>query len=570
MKFTSILTLTAALCAVTAAAPSKNDSCTLMSQQASKRGASMSYGAVKGCFESHPYRPDVAERSLRSVERMLSNFYAFVEQAKQDPVKVPGGSIFKSKPVDILGELARIRRKKDWKSDYEFQNAIAYLLLSVNDGHLSYTNYCYRTAVFRQPISLYAPVVNGKQSVRVFHVNTEFSSKGLPKDPASLTECEVLTINGKPAMQYVQEFTDRTSGISKDPGVRLNDAFASTSWVGDRWAISPGGFAYRWELPEKSSVDYTLKCPKNQTLKLTVPWDIRASDMFEIDYSKNQKAYWRYQCDANGYYDNYNDGKNSNNRANSAKRLTSPRFINGGVSIKGGVSVTVAPATTTFQRRGALPAEEASNTYDAPRNGKSGSKGPSVITQAKLVDYTTTTAFYKMNGSKYSDVCVAVISTQMAEFSDDDISDYSEFVQGFHKLQNQGCKKLILDMTNNGGGSVDFSYFINHVFFPKTEPYFVQDLKTNDLVREAAKKAIKRSRNAPPSIFDARFYVSAATDKTYKDTSMFLKDVKHKRAGSTVTFSQKNYFEHKWPFMKKIKPVQFKPENMAIITNGFW
>lgn len=38
--------------------------------------------------------------------------------------------------------------------------------------------------------------------------------------------------------------------------------------------------------------------------------------------------------------------------------------------------------------------------------------------------------------------------------------------KAFFIASNNRGKKLILDMTNNGGGSVDFAYFTNLILFP--------------------------------------------------------------------------------------------------------
>ncbi|KAF9938633.1 hypothetical protein BGZ65_012508 [Modicella reniformis] len=544
------------------------DACGVIAKEAVTRDKSLSYGAVKGCFEAHKFNPDIAEKTLNSLESLLGNFYAFVDQAKEDPAKV-ARSPFKTPPVDLMKELSKIRKKK-WKNDYEFHMALTFLTFSLNDGHLAYRNYCYNTVTFTQPISLYAPVVNGVQSIRVFHVDTTDSRKGLPKDPASLVDCAVVTIDGQPALQAVQEFSDRTSAISKDPGVRLNDALASTSWYNDQWSSSPGGFASRWELPKKPTMDYTIQCgtDKNvRTLNLTVPWIIQPSDNFEYHYFDDIESYWAIQCTPPDDISNYANMNRETEVVASAPQdsaiLAPPRRDD--VRVWDGGDVLRAPAMTMFRERGKI----AKPLGPGVRNSRAGAKEPSVITQARLAHRSSTTAFYRLTGSKVSDACVAVIATEEVEDFKSDATDYMDMIKGFQKLQDQGCKKLILDMTNNGGGSVDFAYFVNRLFFPNTKPYFVQDLKDTSLVQTAAKQAIKRPHAG--SIFDARTFMSAASGKAFKDASMFLKGVNHRRAGSAVAFTQKSYFPHHWPFLplEKGKQLRFRPENMAIVSNGF-
>ncbi|KAI1317946.1 hypothetical protein EDD11_007468 [Mortierella claussenii] len=555
---------------IAAPKPKALDACGLMAKEAMGKTNQLSYASVKGCYEAQKFNPDVAAKTLSSIENALGNFYAFVDQAKEDSTNVPG-SPFKTPTVDLMKELAKIRQKKDWKSDYEFQMALTYLLASANDGHLAYRNYCYRTAVFQQPISLYAPVVDGVQSVRVFFVDTTVSKKGLPKDATSLNDCTVVTIDGQPALQAVQEFTDRTSAISKDPGVRLNDALASTSWY-QNWSSSPGGFASRWEVPKKDAMDYTLQCGTGssaKTVKLTVPWSITPSDMFEYNLYTNVKGYWKIQCQAmDSSFNSVKRNKKSRSESGPVAsavldQVKMPRRgdVRRGPFAQDGGDAAVAPATTVFRERGTITRPEGGH-----RDGRDAAAA--IITRAKLVHETTTTVFYKLNGSKYADTCVAVIATEEATFHEDDSSDYTEFIKGFQKLQDQGCKKLILDMTNNGGGSVDFAYFVNQLFFPNAKPFFEQDLRASSLVQAAARQAIKKT--SAHSTFDAKGYNSVATGKPFKDASMFLKGVNQKRGGSTVRFTQRSYFAYKWPFLPlKSKQLNFTPQNMAIVTNGF-
>ncbi|KAF8937255.1 hypothetical protein EDD21DRAFT_86681 [Dissophora ornata] len=546
--------------------PPKLDACGLLAKQAQVSGSSLSYDAVKGCFEAQTFKPDVADKVLTSLENVLGNFYVFLDQAKAGP-NASAGSPLLTPTVDVMQELNKIRQKKDWKSDYEFQMALSYLTSSLNDGHLAYQSDCYRTVTFQQPLSLYAPVVNGAQSVRVFFVDTSITQKGLPKNPSSLNDCNVLTIDGQPALQAIQKFTDRSSAISKDPGVRLNDALASTSWYTE-WSSSPGGFASRWEVPDKASMDYTIQCDGDANVQsITVPWTIKPSDMFESDSFKNAKTYWEVQCSVSGSFADSAKKNLHNKRQDSSsdgavwqapRRGDSRRILDGGAS-------TVAPATAIFHRRGEIT-EPKAGPSDSSRGGSTTS---STISHAKLVHTSSTTAFYMLLGANVSNTCVAVIASEDAADFNIDSSDYTDLIKGFQILQDQGCVKLIFDMTNNGGGSVDFAYFVNQLFFPDAKPYFVEDLRDNSLVQAASKQAIKYPK--AHSMFDARIYNSMATGRPYKDASMFLKGVNQKRGGSTVTFTQKNYFPYSWPFLPlaKGKALKFTPQNMAIITNGF-
>ncbi|KAF9578332.1 hypothetical protein BGW38_005919, partial [Lunasporangiospora selenospora] len=514
----------------------KVDPCSTLASQGKSSDSILTWEAVRGCYQAQAYDPAHAAKILTSVENLVGNVYVFLDQAKA-PSKAP----FRTPQVDIMAELKKFRTRK-FKSDYEFNMALTYMTFSVNDGHFAYRNDCYKTATFTQPISLYAPVVDGVQNIRVFYADE--AQKGVPK--GGLTDCVVSTIDGVPALKAVQDFTDRTSAISKDPGVRLNDALASTSWYNE-WMVSPGGFSKRWEVPAKATMEYTIQCGAAAPQKLTVPWIVQPSDAFLPHTFKDTKTYWNVQCLAPlSPYDN----SRKNNDVDPRRSNDAPGHRTNGL--------IEAPGTKIFRERGSI------RLPSGGRNGRNGA--PAIISKAKEVLLTATTAFYQINKSN---TCVAVIASEEAAYFKFDPSDYLEFIAGLEKLRDGGCKKLILDMTNNGGGSVDFAYFINLLFFPKAKPYFVEDLRSNNLAQAAAKIAIKQSR--VQSVFDARGYVSMATNKVYTDHSMFTKGVNYKRGGTTSTYTQKNYFEYGWSFLPLAanRTLPWAAKDMAIVTNGF-
>ncbi|KAK3828656.1 MAG: hypothetical protein J3Q66DRAFT_410106 [Benniella sp.] len=221
---------------------------------------------------------------------------------------------------------------------------------------------------------------------------------GVPKD--SIVVCIVTTIDGEPALQAIQKFTDRASGYSKDPGVRLNDALASTSWS-EEWSINPVGFARRWEVPNKGTMEYKIKCGSKSSRKITVPWIIKPTRL------RNSMA------------------------------------------------------------------------------------------------------------------CVAVNVSEDTNGFDTDPAAYLDFIEGLESCEMVDAQKLILDMTDNGGGLVGFAYFINKLFFPEAKPYFVQDQRANTYIQGAAKIAVK---HATSTIFDIRIFIRIATGETFKDASMYTKE----------------------------------------------
>lgn len=136
MKIASILSLAVALCVVSSDAAGtqkpRSDPCSDLAAKAKDATSELPYKTVKGCYEAQAFNRGVAQKTIASLESLLSNFYAFTDIAK-DPTHAP----FETPRVDLLGGLKKIGAKK-WKSDYDFQMALYYHLASVNDGHLAY------------------------------------------------------------------------------------------------------------------------------------------------------------------------------------------------------------------------------------------------------------------------------------------------------------------------------------------------------------------------------------------------------------------------------------------------
>ncbi|KAF9196441.1 hypothetical protein BGZ49_002828, partial [Haplosporangium sp. Z 27] len=203
MKFTSILSLAAALGAVSAAVSDHHthvDPCATFGAQVSNPNATITLQAVNDCYKAQKFDHNVAKKTIQSLENLYGNFYAF-----KDSARVKTGVPFETPRVDVLRGLKEIGAKK-WKSDYEFQTAILLFLTTLNDAHVSYQVNCYNSVGFVQPLFLYSPVVDGKQSIRVLRT---VPGPGVPTE--SIDDCEVTEIDGVPALKAIQEWADLTS-----------------------------------------------------------------------------------------------------------------------------------------------------------------------------------------------------------------------------------------------------------------------------------------------------------------------------------------------------------------------
>ncbi|KAG0005187.1 hypothetical protein BGZ65_011752 [Modicella reniformis] len=247
-----ILTVSVAVLATfTAAAPiptpSPEDPCRVLGS----KDQGITYDEVAACYQYIPYDANVAVSTLKTVHTLFDEFYVFRDSALTPNLAHP----FTSGPVDIVDELNKIGQT-DYQNDYQFHSALVKVIDSLNDAHAAYAVDCYAAYHFAQALTLYAPVIEGQQSIRVF----------IDLEKRGYDDCEVLTIDGQEAFPYIRAFAE-TIGFSKDSGVRLNQALASYIYDQERgeFVLSSGRFSERVTLPGKGSLTYELQCANSPT-----------------------------------------------------------------------------------------------------------------------------------------------------------------------------------------------------------------------------------------------------------------------------------------------------------------
>ncbi|KAF0548162.1 peptidase s41 family protein [Gigaspora margarita] len=127
----------------------------------------------------------------------MSNYYVFLNQAKEEP---PKG--FTYQPVDLIKELEPLR-KETFKSDYDFVAALRNIISKLKDGNTQNINICYHNFIYDQNLTLYSVITTDnenkqKQIIKVFDNKL---------DPSN-NDCEVTEIHGKPALQAIIDFAN--------------------------------------------------------------------------------------------------------------------------------------------------------------------------------------------------------------------------------------------------------------------------------------------------------------------------------------------------------------------------
>ncbi|CAG8624552.1 6375_t:CDS:2, partial [Dentiscutata heterogama] len=232
--------------------------CQKISDNIDAGAAYLNYTDVKACFESIPFNQTKAAQTIGTLKEYFNGFYAFLDQAKEDPK--PG---FTFRPINLINELDLLL-KNNYSYEYQFVYSVGDLIGELRDGHTSLLSRNYSIYEFFQGFSMYSVIKpDGTQQIKVFDDEI---------DPSTI-DCQVTHIDGKPAIDVITEFARNQSHQSRDLSVRFNYALASLAFGSRDFLISGQSFTFRVKLPTEPSTSYTLNCT-DKVSNITREWRI--------------------------------------------------------------------------------------------------------------------------------------------------------------------------------------------------------------------------------------------------------------------------------------------------------
>ncbi|CAG8658779.1 11939_t:CDS:2 [Acaulospora morrowiae] len=151
---------------------------------------------------------------------------------------------------------------------------------------------------------------------------------------------------------------------------------------------------------------------------------------------------------------------------------------------------------------------------------------------------------------------------------------YKSFVDGFNLLIQANVKKIVLDFTDNAGGIVDISSFLN-ILLLNLNYQDVYTLPDDMRVSKIAEFAFNRSTTenlVNDLIFNARLKRDIVTKQFFNTSEEFIGTNYYNREGDEVRFTN-NYMNKLTRYAtessKNITKLPWKPSDMIILTNGF-
>ncbi|KAF9913970.1 hypothetical protein BX616_009212, partial [Lobosporangium transversale] len=418
---------------------------------------------------------------------------------------------------------------------------------------------CYRHYLFIQPFELYAPVIDNVQTIRILQDKT-FSN---------LEDCEVVTIDGKNAIDAIQDWADINSSISKDRGVRLNKALASYTFDTDKkdYILSTGSFSTRATLPEHEKVVYQIKCPtspefpEGQEHHMDVKWDIyRLITWNEFD---STESFLTQNC----YKDT--DPQNTENQHRRRKR---------GQTADEQSTAMMEPQQRDTEKKEKKEGKVKSHNIDLQESIQAAieplnhqtihpiqrihkRQQPLPSPAVRLVYNGTSTAFYQL--LKRPEIGVVVIPTHSVNLK----TETSIMEQGFGLLYNAGVQNVILDLTANGGGYVTFAYDLVDWMFPldNITSVYQSDLRTPMSVKALSQVDLVNAEYN--GYHDPAAYSDPVTRQDFT-TNFFLQDRLIRRSRHRTSYSPLVLMNHNLGAFEMGMPWQHDAQRIVVMTDG--
>jgi len=394
------------------------------------------------CLKSFPFNETLRQNVLGNIARVF-DFFTFEDFYLNSPPP------FQESTTNIRADISRIN-STTYKTDYDFNRAVYDFTTQLNDGHTRWFPNCYTSFQNLLPAPVVTLEENGVQNVFVAPDSVEFVSllgtnftdyfEQLGFNWQRLAGAKVLEIEGIDAYAWADHVASTQSGNYLDHGVRVNSAFSS-------YRISDTDFSQRFgdiagpQFPDQNTLTMKL-IPVNSTKAETV------SVPFFANYVgasfTDQASFWEANCAAN---DETNGVDLRSSGFTAAKRSTPKR-------------ARAAIIDSSLKNAVGLPGPFLPTA--PPVNGSTG-----VIKSFILPDNITGVMF-------------------VGSFEGDFVQFQTDTLAAVRQFQASGVKRLLIDLTNNGGGFVCLGQFL-HQFLAGSQigyPGFQSTSRANPLAQK--------------------------------------------------------------------------------------
>ncbi|CAG8762855.1 9576_t:CDS:2, partial [Racocetra fulgida] len=193
------------------------------------------------------------------------------------------------------------------------------------------------------------------------------------------------------------------------------------------------------------------------------------------------------------------------------------------------------------------------------------------VGKAKLIYDAFIARFYILQ-----DFGVVLISTEDVSDSDLKYRYISDMVFGFILLAKKGIEKIVLDLSNNYGGSVDIAHNINKILFPNIQSFPV-DMKVNDISAQFIEgfSMISSLYNDLKNGYIQHYktYISTRTNASFNSVKDFIGNNLYTRGDIQLKYTSKAFLNHTVLYGGSLElptPPKFpwNEKDIIILTNG--
>ncbi|KAF9086400.1 hypothetical protein BGX23_008905 [Mortierella sp. AD031] len=498
--------------------PHRLDPCGTLGSTAS---ANMTVDLVGACYRAIPFNRKAAATTLQSVYTVFNDYYTFRDSALAPTLPPP----FTSAPVDILKKLEAIGRTR-YTSDHQFHSDVQLALYSLYDAHAAYNVDCYAAYLFEQSLSLYAPVIDGTQSLLVF------------KDEANrgYEDCTVVTIDGQEALPYINSWATKYAYFSKDAGVRQNQALATQRYDHDSGSFETlvGEFAQRADLPERGYIDYGLQCGAS-TAVIHVRDNWKVIPRFATTF--NDIASYTNNVCLPAPASTVSSARSSSQGPVGMYRPHAPRIKRDPTEVKGAIDAPPAAPVPSFQ--------------GATRIGVAGNG----------------TVFYQLTAQPH--VGVMVVYTHSVDSQSGELDLISKNFAAFHE---HGVTDILIDFQGNYGGYIYFASALVQKFFPNKNGPLDAALPSNMRVTKSAQQLSHLGYNTTwGDNFNAQWFYDYTDKDFYANDDLYMNPVTSIRNGRAANYTEiTSYYPHTIAEEPELAtyPWTNNPAHIRILTDG--
>ncbi|KAF9467967.1 hypothetical protein BDZ94DRAFT_1210518 [Collybia nuda] len=354
---------------------------------------------------------------------------------------------------DLLGDLARIKSQR-YRSDYDLHIDLSRTLKRLNDGHCVWINRCFVSSLFVNylpiPLTLLTDA-KGNQDVHIapeaFTVaSAEFPDQiqvwqdslpgSLKGNLQSLSGAKVLTINGLPPTFAIDD-NAKITGSFQSLATRQNSFFSSYQIGAAGWTYIMGNFAQQ-ALPLSDDVALIIQRVNNTAIeKITLPYRSRLGS--------TARAF----TDTNSYL------------ANNCRAVDGTNGVDAYASSTPQIDPSSKPVAK-FQQQPPISAESSRkhlvNVILDTSPLSDVVLPPALVPGLSPVNGSRNAAQFYMLKDKKTGVLA------LGSFSDTDFLPFLDsLLQGLVSLKSQGATRLVVDVTNNGGGFICAAHWLHRI-----------------------------------------------------------------------------------------------------------